>query len=490
MTLHADRPMTSPDTPLPVSRENGSVGSAALTIREAISAGKLSATEVARDCLSRIEKLDPRINAFTLVTARRALEEAAVIDARRARGETLPPLAGVPYAVKNLFDIRNEVTLAGSVINTENPPAAEDATLVRRMHEAGAVLVGALNMDEYAYGFTTENTHYGRTRNPHDTDRSAGGSSGGSAAAVAAGMVPLSLGSDTNGSIRVPSSFCGIYGLKPTYGRLSRHGAYLFSASLDHTGPFARSVTDLAACYDVLQYSDPRDPVCARRPTEAVSASLTKGASGLRIALAGDYFESLAHPEALTARDAVASALGVTRTIALPEPARARAAAFVITAAEAGARHFQNLSRRPDDFEPLIRERLIAGALAPAAWLHQAQRFRAWFRNEVLRLFEEVDVLLAPATPFPAFHFGLDTVQIGGKTLPLRPNVGVLTQPISFIGLPVVCVPVWSGPLPVGVQVIAAPWKEAQALQVAAELERLGVCHAPVAASPTDEKAH
>jgi len=156
-------------------------------------------------------------------------------------GAALPPLAGVPYAVKNLFDVQGLTTLAGSRINRDRPPAKQDAVLVARMRAAGAVLLGALNMDEYAYGFTTENTHYGPTRNPHDPSRTAGGSSGGSAAAVAAGLVPIALGSDTNGSIRVPSSLCGIFGLKPTYGRLSRSGTYPFVASLDHLGPFARS---------------------------------------------------------------------------------------------------------------------------------------------------------------------------------------------------------------------------------------------------------
>jgi AtzE family amidohydrolase len=451
----------------------------ALALALAVRTGEISAVEVATAALERIGAGDPRINAFTDVWSRRALAEAAAVDARRARGDALPPLAGVPYAVKNLYDVEGEVTRAGSVINASLPRAAADAAMVSRLRASGAVLVGSTNMDEYAYGFTTENGHFGATHNPHDVSRSAGGSSGGSAAAVAAGFVPLSLGSDTNGSIRVPASFCGIFGLKPTYGRLSRRGAFPFVASLDHVGPFARSAADLAACYDALQGPDALDPACAQRAVEPASPSLGAGIAGLRMAALGGYFEEHALPEALAARDAVAKALGVTRSLALPEAQRARAAAYVITAAEGGALHLANLKARAAEFDPLTRDRLLAGALVPAAWVLQAQRFRAWFRARVLEAFREVDVLLAPAAPFAAVPLGST---IGANTVALRPNVGVLTQPLSFIGLPVVAVPVWSAALPVGVQIIAAPWREAEALRVAAFLEREGVARAPIAA--------
>jgi AtzE family amidohydrolase len=461
----------------------------ALAIAAGVRAGTVSATEIARAALDRIARTNPAINAFTDVTPERALAEATAIDARRARNETLPPLAGVPYAVKNLYDVEGLVTLAGSKINRDNAPAVADAALVKRMRDAGAILVGATNMDEYAYGFTTENSHYGVTRNPHDPSRSAGGSSGGSAAAVAAGCVPLSLGSDTNGSIRVPSSFCGLYGLKPTYGRLTRSGAFLFSASLDHLGPFARSVGDLAACYDALQGPDPTDPACSERVAEPTLQFMEDGIGGLRFAVAGGYFEQHAHPGALAARDAVARALGAEKTVTLPEAGRARASAFIITATEAANLHFENLKTRAADFEPLIRDRLLAGALTPATWILQAQRFRSWYRARVLELFREVDIILTPATPFAAPVLGTDTGIVDGKTIPLRPNIGLLTQPISFIGLPVVAVPVWdiypaddpNAGLPIGVQIIAAPWKEALALRVAAWLEKQGITRSPIA---------
>jgi AtzE family amidohydrolase len=455
----------------------------ACDIAAAVAAGRVSAEAVAHAALEGIARLDAHYNAFTAVTRERALAQARAVDARRARGEALPALAGVPYAVKNLFDVRGLPTLAGSRLNQRRAPAGADATLVERLDAAGAVLVGALNMDEFAYGFTTENTHYGATRNPHDVTRIAGGSSGGSAAAVAAGLVPLTLGSDTNGSIRVPASLCGIFGLKPTFGRLSRAGTFPFVASFDHVGPFARSVADLAAAYDAMQGPDPRDPVCAPRATEPTGALLDAGTGALRIARLGGYFDRYVGEAAATAVDTVCRSLGVGPTIEWPEVARARAAAFVITATEGGTLHLANLRERPDDFDPLVRDRLIAGALTPAAWYLAAQRLRSWFRARVLESFARCDVLVAAATPVRATPIGAETLELAGEKLPLRPSLGLLTQPISFIGLPVVTVPVrQNGALPIGVQIIAPPWREADALRVARALEAAGVAHAALAA--------
>jgi AtzE family amidohydrolase len=454
----------------------------ATDIARAVAGGTISATEVARNALDRIKARDGRLNSFTELTTERALAEAAAIDTLRAGGHKLPPLAGVPYAVKNLFDIKGLATLAGSKINRDLPPAVEDAQLVRRMRAAGAVLVGALNMDEYAYGFTTENTHYGTTRNPHDLARIAGGSSGGSAAAVAGGLVPLSLGTDTNGSIRVPSSLCGIFGIKPTYGRLSRRGTYPFVASLDHVGPFARTVRDLATCYDALQGQDAADPACAQRAFSSTTGALADAGAVLRIARLGGYFEHYAGPDAQAAVAAVVKALQATRMVELPEVERARAAAFVITAHEGAQLHLPDLKTRPHDFEPLIRDRLLAGALVPAAWYVQAQRFRSWFCARAMELLRDNDILIAASTPVSADLVGTETFTLNGEQMLLRPSMGLLTQPISFIGLPVVAVPVvLPGKLPIGVQIIAAPWREDHALRVAARLEREGVCAAPVA---------
>src|SRR6185295_10237783 len=262
----------------------------AAEIAQAVQRGEVSARAVAAGALARIGKRNRLLNAFTAVMNERALAKASAIDEARAAGRPLGPLAGVPFAVKNLFDVAGLKTLAGSKINRRNKPATRDATLVTRLEAAGAVLVGALNMGEYAYDFTGENLHDGPSRNPHDVTRMTGGSSGGSGGAVAGGLVPLSLGSDTNGSIRVPASLCGIFGLKPTYGRLSRAHTFPFVASLDHLGPLARSVRDLALAYDAMQGHDSDDPISLEDPVEPVTGLIARGADGLRIAIAGGYF--------------------------------------------------------------------------------------------------------------------------------------------------------------------------------------------------------
>jgi AtzE family amidohydrolase len=451
----------------------------ATEIAAAVAAGKRTAVEVVETTLRRIAERDKTLNAFTAVTSERALARARAVDAVRASGRPLGPLAGVPFAVKNLFDVAGIATLAGSKINRDRPPAGADATLIARLEAAGAILVGALNMGEYAYDFTGENVHDGPSRNPHDTAHMTGGSSGGSGAAVAGGLVPIALGSDTNGSIRVPASFCGLFGLKPTYGRLSRAHTFPFVASLDHVGPLARTTRDLALAYDAMQGHDPEDPVCTSRPPEPALAAIGQGVGSLRIAVAGGYFKRGASPEALAAVARVAKALGATREIEVPEAARARAAAFVITTSEGGALHLDRLRTRARDFEPAIRDRLISGAMVPGSLVVRAQKFRRWYREQALRLFQSVDVILAPATPFPAPRIGQQTMLLDGQEVPLRPNIGIFTQPISFIGLPVVAVPVPLEPLPIGVQIVAAPWREDIALRIAHALEKAGAVAAP-----------
>lgn len=457
--------------------------STALETAAQVRAGTASATKVVQAALERIDRLNPTLNAFTAVTRERALRKAAALDGQRAMGGPLGPLAGVPFAVKNLFDVAGLATLAGAKINAELPAATRDAVLVERLEAAGAVCVGALNMGEYAYDFTGRNSHFGASRNPHDVTRMTGGSSGGSGGAVGGNLVPVALGSDTNGSIRVPSSLCGIFGLKPTYGRLSRHRTFPFCNSLDHLGPFARNVADLAAIYDAMQGQDQHDAACTDRPAEPVAPLLGQGIRGLRIAVAGGYFAQGGEPVCFEAVANVAKALGATATVTVPEAARARAAAFLITSAEGANLHHSRLRSRAGDFDPETRDRFLAGALAPAAWYVQAQRFRRWYHARMLELFNSWDVILAPATPTTAPLVEQKTFSLDGVEMPVRANMGIYTQPISFIGLPVVAVPVVrpAGALPIGVQVIAAPWREDVALRVAAWLEREGVAVAPVA---------
>jgi aspartyl-tRNA(Asn)/glutamyl-tRNA(Gln) amidotransferase subunit A len=453
--------------------------SSASAIADAVSGRRMSALDATNAALARIAAHDGKLNSFTDVIAERARATAAKIDATIAGGGKIGPLAGVPFAVKNLFDIAGLPTRAGSKINRDRPPSKRDAELIERLEAAGAVLVGALNMGEYAYDFTGENVHDGASRNPHDLTRMSGGSSGGSGGAVGGGLVPLALGSDTNGSIRVPSSFCGIFGLKPTYGRLSRARSFPFVASFDHLGPFARTTRDLALAYDAMQGPDAEDAACVDRPVEPAMSSLVKGIGDLRIAVADGYFRKNLFPEAQEAMARVARALSVAREVEIPEAARARAAAYVISTCEGASLHLDRLRTRPNDFDPAVRDRLLAGAMIPAPFVDRAQKFRRWYHAQVLNLFKTVDVILAPATPCIAPKLGQATFMLDGFELPVRPNIGIHTQPISFIGLPVVAVPIPLDPMPIGVQVIAAPWREDVALRVAYALEQAGVAQAP-----------
>jgi 1-carboxybiuret hydrolase len=445
-------------------------------IAAAVRGRERSAQEVLRKTLADIAAGNDAINAFTEVTDRRAVAAAAAVDAAIAAGQDPGPLAGVPFAVKNLYDIEGLPTLAGSKIDRDRAPAARDAGLVRRLTAAGAILVGALNMDEYAYGFSTENSHYGPTRNPHDTTRIAGGSSGGAAAAVAAALVPLTLGSDTNGSIRVPAALCGVFGIKPTYGRLSRSGLRLFAASLDHGGAFCRSTTDLAAAYDAMQGPDRDDPTCTERAPEPVAGLLTRGLDGIRIGVAGGYFKNQGVAEVFRTVERVAAALGITRQVEIPAAGIARAAAMIITSVEGAELHLADLITRAADFDPMTRARFLAGALVPAPWYMHAQRFRRWYCAQMAQLFRDVDVIIVPATPYPAFPIGQLFAELDGQRLPAAGSLGIFTQPLSFAGLPVVAAPVAGvGRLPIGVQIVAAPWREDLVLRIAAAGEALGV---------------
>lgn len=452
---------------------------ASLSIAElqcTLAKGELSAREIAQQTLESVEQLNPAINAWTQVTQDRMLIEADRIDRLRKQGQTLPPLAAVPYAVKNLFDVAGHTTLAGARLFSDRPLAKQDSWAVKKLADSGALLSGMLNMDAYAYGFTTENSHYGATRNPRDLQRIAGGSSGGSAAAVAAGLVNFSLGTDTNGSIRVPASLCGIFGLKPTFGRLSRSGSHPFVASLDHIGPFARSTEDLAIVYDALQGRDPQDSFQAEKAIHPTHRLLEHGLDNLRFGVLGGYFQTWCSDDARAAVALAAKALNAQDEVLFPEAELARTSAFIITASEGGNAYLPALQTSPERFEPLSRERLLAGAMIPSAWYVQAQRFRHHFKQQVLPLFDRFDVLIAPATPASATLIGQETMLINGTNLPIRASMGMLTQPISFLGLPVTTVPLQTPDgLPMGLQLIAAPFKEEACLRAAWALEKMGI---------------
>jgi AtzE family amidohydrolase len=443
-----------------------------------VRSGAVTAEAVIRETLATIERRDPLVNAFTLVLADQALDDARRLDAAIAAGATPGPLAGAPFAVKNLYDIKGVVTLAGSIVRRDAAPAPRDAPLVAGLKAAGAILVGALNMDEFAYGFVTENAHYGATRNPHDLERIVGGSSGGSAAAVAAGMVPLTLGTDTNGSIRVPAALCGVFGLKATLGRLDRAGVFPFVDSLDHAGPFARDVGDLAAAYDAM--TDPGAPPIG----PGLEASAERAP---RVGVLGGWFTAGAFPEVRESLVRVGEALGGVFGVELAGAEAARSAAFCLTAYEGSRPHLADLLARPEDYDPAVRNRLRAGLAVDDVVAAAARAFRQVFRDQVRRAFHDFDVLLAPATPCPAPRIGQATMLLDGQEVSVRRNLGAYTQPISFIGLPVVSAPVnRPGLPPVGVQIIAPAWREDLAFAVARRLERLGVvaAHAPPGIDP------
>lgn len=452
----------------------------AADIARAVHNGTLSPVAAIDRALAAIDAC-ARLNAVTALHTDRAMARARALAHICATGRNPGPLAGVPFAAKNLFDVQGCVTRAGSRVTEADRPAARDAYAIRALEAAGAILVASTNMDELAYGFSGENAHDGDCRNPHDPGRVAGGSSSGSAALVGAGAVPLALGTDTNGSVRVPAALCGVAGLKPGYGLISRAGVLPFVRSLDHVGLFARCVDDLALALEALRGTDPDDPV--QRPRAAAPAP-----AHLRAARLGGWFEAPLHPDVESAMAEAARVLGATEIRALPLAEEARAAAFILTTAEGGQAHLAGLVAHPERFGPLVRDRLRAGALVPAVWVARAQKLRRMLCEQLARALDGVDVLIAPATPCPAFAPGCAAWQVADTSLPIRLGIGMFTQPLTLAGLPIAVVArrgSGSG-LPVGVQIVARAGSEASALAAAMRLEAAGFAVPPA----TMESAH
>lgn len=431
----------------------------AIAIAADVRAGRRSARGIATETLDRIAARGA-MNAATRLLHTHALADAERVDALVAAGGDPGPLAGVPFAVKDLFDVAGETTTAGARQRADAPAATRDAEVVARLRAAGAVLVATTNMDEFAYGFSTENAHYGTTRNPHDPERLAGGSSGGSAALVGAGLVPLALGSDTNGSIRVPASLCGIYGLRPTFGALSVEGVFPFVERLDTVGAFARSPEDLALAHEIMG-----------------GAMASPADAPLRVAVLGGWFARLADPVVLAGIARIADHLQAGPPVELPSAAAARSAGFVLTGAEGGYRHLTALRRDAMAFDPATRDRLIAGALQPVAAVREAEAVAERFTAELMAALAEHDLLLAPATPMPAPRIDATTIEIDGQTLSARADLGLHTQPLSLAGVPILSVPLRQpeGAMPIGVQLIAAAGREALLFETAAALVAAGL---------------
>ncbi len=433
-----------------------------LTVRElaeAVASRQVSAREVVRSLLDRIHQVEPAVRAWARLCPEQALEEAARLDERLAAGQHVGPLHGVPVGVKDIVYTQGVETSAGSPILQGFIPAYE-ATVVARLRQAGAVVLGKTVTTQFAF------LDPGPTRNPWDLQRTPGGSSSGSAAAVACGMVPAALGTQTIGSILRPAAYCGVVGLKPTYGRVSRYGIVPLAWTLDHPGPFARSVEDVALLLEVLAGPDGRDPACSPQPVERWTQSCKLPASGLRVGVPDRFFTERSSPEVKDAYGRALVALegagAVVREVRLPVEFEAGLVAQrAIMAAEAATFHRGWFQQRPDDYGPKLRAFLEEGMRVPATEYIRARQVRRACRRSMAALFEEVDVLATPATPAPAPE-GLEST--GDPTF---------NGPFSFVGFPSVAVPVGLSPagLPLGVQLVAKPFAETTLLRAAAALE-------------------
>ena len=463
---------------------------------DALRARSLSAVDLTRAALDRITAVDPHLHAFLTVTAPEALADAARADAALDAG-TAGPLAGVPIAVKDAIVTQGVRTTAASrMLEHYVPP--QDATVIQRLREAGAVIVGKTNLDEFAMGSSTEHSAYGSTGNPWDLGRVPGGSSGGSAAAVAAGEAVLALGSDTGGSIRQPAAFCGCVGMKPTYGRVSRYGLIAFASSLDQIGPFARTTAGAAAMLQVIAGHDPLDATSADRPVPDFSAALTEGLGALTIAAPHEFFEGVERmqPEVAAAVEAALNVLtangaAVDRDTAIPSARYAIPVYYVIAPSEASAnlarydgvvygyRHtdgdsmFDDMEKtRQFGFGDEVKRRIMLGTYALRsgyydAYYKKAQQVRTLVRNEFARLFEHADLIVAPTAPTTAFP-------LGAVTDPYEMYLNdIFTIPANIAGLPAISIPCGfdARGLPIGLQLIARPWDEPTLFRAAAAYE-------------------
>jgi len=443
-------------------------------LRRMIGTKEVSPVEVVRAYLERITSLDGTLHAFITVCADRALEAARAAEAQLMAGGATGLLHGIPIGLKDLFGTRGIRTTGGSRILGESVPDT-DASVVTRLVDAGAIVLGKLNMHEFAYGPEGLNEHYGHARNPWDAGetRIAGGSSSGSGVAVAAALCSGALGSDTGGSIRIPASLCGITGLKPTYGRVSRAGALPLSWSLDHVGPMTRTAADCALLMRSLAGYDAADASSSVLPVPDYTGALSGSVKGLRIGILREAFGDAAAPEVRAAVEQAAAqfqALGATVDEArLEDAGHVAAAALAIVAAEALAYHAEWLRTRAAEYQPDVRERLRMGAFVSGVAYVRAQQFRTRLRDAVDALLARRDVLLAPATPMAAPRLGEREVAIDGKTIDVRSSLLRFTRPFNLSGHPVCTLPCGftADGLPIGMQVVGRPFDEATVLRAA-----------------------
>jgi aspartyl-tRNA(Asn)/glutamyl-tRNA(Gln) amidotransferase subunit A len=441
--------------------------------------GAVSSVELTTSALERIQRLDHRLNSFLSVTDGPALDQARQADQELATGRDRGPLHGIPIALKDLFLTRGVRTTGGSKIYEHFVPDL-DAAVVEKLTAAGAVMMGKLNMHELAYGITSSNPHFGPVRNPWNTDHIPGGSSGGSGAAVAAGFVFAAMGSDTGGSIRIPASFCGTVGIKPTYGRVSRYGTFPLGYSLDHMGPLTRSVRDAAIVLNAIAGYDGRDPASLRVAPPDFVPEAGCSIRGMRIGVPQDFYFDRIDPEVEAAvRAAVrqAESLGAeVKTVSVPDIAGLNTVSRVILLAEASAVLEPHLSKR-EQFGTDVRALFDQGRLIPATDYIHAQRLRRKMRRQFAALWKHVDCLIMPATPAPAARIGEITVNVGGQEEDVRLAATRLVRGINALGIPALSLPcgLTSSGLPIGLQIVGPSLQEKTVLVVGAALEDAGV---------------
>jgi aspartyl-tRNA(Asn)/glutamyl-tRNA(Gln) amidotransferase subunit A len=443
-----------------------------------IRGGRVSPVEATEACLRRIEERDGTLNSFLTICADAALKTARQRTEELAAGAYRGPLHGVPIALKDLFLTAGVRTTAGSRILRDWVPD-QDAAAVRSLAQAGAVFLGKLNMHEYAFGATSENPHYGPVRNPHATDRIAGGSSGGSGAAVAAGLCFGALGTDTGGSIRCPAALCGIVGLKPTYGRVSRAGVIPLAWSLDHVGPMTRTVTDAALMLEAIAGHDPADPTSARKPAPSYSRMIEDGVAGLRLGIPRQFFWHPIHPEVETqVRGAIGELerLGARlEEVSLPSLQYLASVQFATIHAEAAGYHRPYFRTRLAEYGASVRARLVEGLAVTGADYLDAQQTRGLIRREFLQCLENVDALLTPTVAIPAPRIGQRAVEVDGVAAPPQYFLVRNTAPFNLTGLPAISVPCGLAEgLPVGLQIAGRAWEEGVVLRIARAIEVSG----------------
>ena len=444
---------------------------------ELIASRQLSPVELVDAHLERIEQTDGALNSFITVMGEQARGEAQAAETAIQNGDYLGPLHGIPVGLKDLYYTRGVRTGIGSKILADFVPDY-DAAVTERFRDAGAALMGKLQMHEFALGASSENPHDGDAHNPWDTSRITGGSSGGSGSSVAAGQCMAALGSDTGGSIRIPSSFCGIVGLKPTFGRVSRHGVYPLAFSLDTVGPMTRTAQDAGLVLNAIAGHDPRDPSSASAPAQDFTAGIGRGVEGLRVGLPQEYFYDIMEPEVA---DAVRTAAGVleglgahVEDVSIPALDHALAISNTILFVEAAEVHLGHLRERPGDIGDDVRQRFEVGALTSALDYVKAQRARVAFNASMAEAMQTYDVLLAPTNTFGAPPIGERESIVDGSAHPTRTLLARLTRPFNLTGQPAVSVPCGftAAGTPIGMQIATRAWREATALRVAHAYEQ------------------